>query len=96
MTTEAVPSHRLLTIQSHVVCGYVGNRSATFPSQLLGWDVDVVNTVQFSNHTGYGAWKGQVFDGATIDELMTGIGERGVLAKYRRLVGSASNGAVCD
>ncbi|WVW84075.1 pyridoxal kinase [Kwoniella bestiolae CBS 10118] len=43
---------RVLSIQSHVVSGYVGNRAATFPLQTLGYDVDVVNTVQFSNHTG--------------------------------------------
>ena len=43
---------RILSIQSHVVSGYVGNRAATFPLQLLGHDVDVINTVQFSNHTG--------------------------------------------
>lgn len=34
----------------HLRC--TGNRAATFPLQLLGWEVDVVNTVQFSNHTG--------------------------------------------
>jgi pyridoxine kinase len=62
------PTDRVLSIQSHVVSGYVGelimnhrdassrtisgNRAATFPLQYLGYDVDVVNTVQFSNHTG--------------------------------------------
>ncbi|SCU98255.1 LAFA_0G16644g1_1 [Lachancea sp. 'fantastica'] len=45
---------RLLATQSHVVHGYVGNKAATFPLQCKGWDVDCVNTVQFSNHTGYG------------------------------------------
>jgi len=43
---------RVLSIQSHVVSGYVGNKSATFPLQLLGFDVDPLNTVHFSNHTG--------------------------------------------
>ena len=43
---------RVLSIQSHVVHGYVGNRAATFPLQLLGTEVDVINTVQLSNHTG--------------------------------------------
>ena len=42
----------MLSIQSHVVSGYVGNKSATFPLQLLGFDVDPLNTVHFSNHTG--------------------------------------------
>uniref|UniRef100_A0AC11DKQ2 Pyridoxal kinase n=1 Tax=Ovis aries TaxID=9940 RepID=A0AC11DKQ2_SHEEP len=43
---------RVLSIQSHVVRGYVGNRAATFPLQVLGFEVDAVNSVQFSNHTG--------------------------------------------
>lgn len=50
---------RILACQSHVVHGYVGNKAATFPLQCVGWDVDCVNSVQFSNHTGYGM--GRVF-----------------------------------
>eukprot|EP01052_Picozoa_sp_SAG31_P047182 SAG31_NODE_9331_length_1295_cov_1.971572_1_plen_104_part_00 len=46
---------RVLTIQSHVVHGHVGNKCAVFPLQLLGYEVDPVNTVQFSNHLGYPA-----------------------------------------
>lgn len=49
----------VLTIQSHVVHGYVGNRTSTFPLQVSGWDADVLNTVQLSNHTGYGKIYGQ-------------------------------------
>ncbi len=48
--------------------------------QRLGVEVWPIHTVQFSNHTGYGAWKGSVFDGGMIDEVMEGIAERGVLA----------------
>lgn len=43
---------RVLSIQSHVVHGHVGNKCAVFPLQLLGFEVDFVNSVQFSNHTG--------------------------------------------
>ena len=32
---------RVLSIQSHVAYGYVGGKAATFPLQLLGYDVDV-------------------------------------------------------
>jgi pyridoxine kinase len=46
------PERRVLSIQSHVVSGYVGNKAATFPLQVLGYDVDCINSVQFSNHTG--------------------------------------------
>ena len=69
----------VLSIQSHVAYGHVGNSSAVFPLQRLGIEVWPVHTVQFSNHTGYGEWRGQVFDGTSIDQIVAGIGERGVL-----------------
>ncbi len=69
----------ILSIQSHVAYGHVGNASAVFPMQRLGCEVWPIHTVQFSNHTGYGAWKGRVFDGAMIDEIVEGIADRGVL-----------------
>jgi pyridoxine kinase len=57
----------------------VGNSAAVFPLQRLGMEVWAVNTVQFSNHPGYGAWQGQTFTGETIRALVDGIAERGVL-----------------
>ena len=69
----------VLSIQSHVTYGHVGNSSAVFPLQRLGIEVWPVHTVQFSNHTGYGAWRGRIFDGESIDEVVDGIAERGVL-----------------
>jgi len=69
----------LLSIQSHVAYGHVGNAAAVFPLQRLGIEVWPIHTVQFSNHTGYGAWTGRVFDGATINELIGGIAARGAL-----------------
>lgn len=71
----------ILSIQSHVAYGHVGNASAVFPMQRLGCEVWPIHTVQFSNHTGYGAWKGRVFDGPAIEELVEGIAERGVLPR---------------
>ena len=50
----------VLSVQSHVVHGYVGNKSAVFPLQLQGFEVDTINSVQFSNHTGYPSFRGQV------------------------------------
>lgn len=70
---------QVLSIQSHVAYGHVGNASAVFPMQRLGVEVWPIHTVQFSNHTGYGAWRGRVFDGPAIEDLVAGIGERGVL-----------------
>jgi pyridoxine kinase len=71
----------LLSIQSHVAYGHVGNASAAFPLQRLGAEVWPVHTVQFSNHTGYGAWRGQVFGADLIRDVVAGIEERGVLPK---------------
>jgi len=71
----------ILSIQSHVAYGHVGNASAVFPMQRLGVEVWAIHTVQFSNHTGYGAWRGRVFDGPAIEELVAGIAERGVLGQ---------------
>jgi pyridoxine kinase len=69
----------ILSIQSHVAYGHVGNSAAVFPLQRLGHEVWPVFTVQFSNHTGYGAWRGPVFEADTIREVVHGIAERGVL-----------------
>ncbi|XP_059165424.1 pyridoxal kinase-like isoform X2 [Physella acuta] len=64
---------RVLSIQSSVVFGYVGNKSATFPLQLHGYDVSTINSVQFSNHTGYGKWKGQVLNAEEAHDLFQGL-----------------------
>jgi pyridoxine kinase len=71
----------ILSIQSHVAYGHVGNASAVFPMQRLGCEVWPVHTVQFSNHTGYGAWTGRVFDGPAIEDIIEGISQRGVLGR---------------
>ncbi|SMH59292.1 pyridoxal kinase PdxY [Azospirillum agricola] len=71
----------VLTIQSHVAYGYVGNRAAVFPLQRLGIDAVAVNTVQFSNHTGYGAWTGQVFTAEHIADVIDGIAARDALPR---------------
>ncbi|RLN47359.1 hypothetical protein BBJ28_00015485 [Nothophytophthora sp. Chile5] len=64
---------RVLSIQSHVVQGYVGNKSAVFPLQLLGMDVDPINSVQFSNHTGYAKFTGKRLTGEELHELLDGM-----------------------
>jgi pyridoxine kinase len=69
----------ILSIQSWVSYGHVGNASAVFPLQRLGCDVWSINTVQFSNHTGYGHWTGQVYSGESVRELVDGIAARDVL-----------------
>jgi pyridoxine kinase len=69
----------ILSIQSSVAYGHVGNSAAVFPLQRLGVEVWPVNTVHFSNHTGYGSWRGPVLPVEAISEVLRGIEERGVL-----------------
>jgi pyridoxine kinase len=71
----------LLSIQSHVAYGHVGNSAAVFALQRLGCEVWPVHTVQLSNHLGYGQWRGSVFDAAHVAEVVRGIAERGALAR---------------
>ena len=71
---------RILSIQSSVSYGHVGNSAAVFPLQRIGVEVMPVYTVCFSNHTGYGAWRGPMLKGTDIREIVTGIEERGGLA----------------
>lgn len=69
----------ILSIQSHVAFGHVGNSAAVFPLQRIGHEVWPVHTVLFSNHPGYGSWKGQVLDAELIDDCVDGVAERGAL-----------------
>jgi pyridoxine kinase len=71
----------ILSIQSHVAYGHVGNSAVVFPLQRIGVEVWPVHTVQFSNHTGYGAWRGRAFSGEAIRAVVEGIDERGVLGE---------------
>ncbi|KAH7423894.1 hypothetical protein KP509_12G079400 [Ceratopteris richardii] len=80
---------RVLSIQSHTVQGYVGNKAAVFPLQLLGFDVDPINSVQFSNHTGYPVCRGQVLNGDELWSLIEGLEANGLLY-YTHLL------TVCD
>jgi pyridoxine kinase len=70
---------KFLSIQSSVAYGHVGNSAAVFPLQRLGHEVWPVSTVVFSNHTGYGAWRGPLLPPADVADVITGIEERGVL-----------------
>ena len=87
----------LLSIQSHVAYGHVGNSAAVFALQRIGVEVWPVHTVQFSNHTGYGKWGGQTFDAGLIRDVVHGIEQRGVLAECDGVlsgyIGSADIGA---
>lgn len=70
----------ILSIQSHVAYGHVGNSAAVFPMKRLGHEVWPVHTVQFSNHPGYGGFRGEVFSADRVREVVLGLNDRGVLA----------------
>jgi pyridoxine kinase len=71
----------ILSIQSHVVYGHVGNSAAAFPLQRLGCEVWPIHTVQFSSHAGYPGWRGKAFDADLIDECVAGLRAVGVLER---------------
>jgi pyridoxine kinase len=68
-----------LSIQSSVAYGHVGNSAVTFPLMRMGVEVWPVITVHFSNHTGYGTWRGPLLSAADLRDVVQGIDERGVL-----------------
>ncbi|CAI9385993.1 pyridoxal kinase PdxY [Microbacterium sp. T2.11-28] len=70
---------KILSIQSAVAYGHVGNSAAVFPLQRIGVEVLPVYTVNFSNHTGYGSWRGPMISPDDVRDVITGIEERGVL-----------------
>lgn len=88
---------RFLSLQSHVAYGYVGNRAATFPLQRLGHEVWAVNTVEFSNHTGYGAWRGRAASAEQVSEIVQGIEALGQLSRCDGLLtGYVGDAALAD
>ncbi|MBU3995831.1 MAG: pyridoxal kinase PdxY [Actinobacteria bacterium] len=70
---------RILSIQSSVSYGHVGNSAAVFPLQRMGHEVMPVYTVVFSNHTGYGSWGGPLLTGDNVRDIVRGIDDRGGL-----------------
>lgn len=71
----------ILSIQSHVAYGHVGNAAAVFPLQRLGFEVWPVHTVQLSNHLGYENAAGDVFPADHVRRVIGGLAARGVLAQ---------------
>jgi pyridoxine kinase len=84
---------RILSIQSSVAYGHVGNSAAVFPLQRLGHEVWPVSTVVFSNHTGYGAWRGPLLAPDDVRDVITGIEERGVLGTCDAVLSGYQGGA---
>jgi len=76
----------ILSIQSSVAYGHVGNSAAVFPLQRLGHEVWPINTVQFSNHTGYGQWRGEVFPASHLADVLQGIDDRGAFQECQAVL----------
>ena len=76
----------ILSIQSHVVYGHVGNSAAVFPLQRLGREVWPLMTVQYSSHLGYAGWRGRAFDASLIDDCLSGLEAIGVLPRCAGLL----------
>lgn len=88
----------VLSVQSRVAYGHVGNAAAIFPLQCLGVEAWALDTVAFSNHTGHGRWRGDVIAAETVAALFEGIADLGVLpsidAVLSGYIGTAETGTV--
>ena len=71
----------ILSIQSQVAYGHVGNSAAVLPLQRLGFDVFALHTVQLAHHVGYGSWRGHKLQPEQLLEILDGLEARGVLAR---------------
>ncbi|MDX6263621.1 MAG: pyridoxine kinase [Kribbellaceae bacterium] len=83
---------KILSIQSAVAYGHVGNSAAVFPLQRIGVEVLPVYTVNFSNHTGYGAWRGPLISPDDVREVLLGIEERGVFPQIDAVLSGYQGG----
>jgi pyridoxine kinase len=88
----------VLSVQSRVAYGHVGNAASVFPLQRLGIEAWALDTVAFSNHTGHGQWRGSVVPAAQIATLFEGIAALGVLPRIDAVLsgylGDAATGPV--
>lgn len=88
----------VLSVQSRVAYGHVGNAAAVFPLQCLGIEAWALDTVSFSNHTGHGRWRGDVVAAGTVAALFDGIADLDVLpsidAVLSGYIGTTETGAV--
>jgi pyridoxine kinase len=83
----------VLSVQSRVAYGHVGNAASVFPLQRLGIEAWALDTVAFSNHTGHGRWRGAVVAAAAIAEIFEGIADLGVLERCDAVLSGYIGGA---
>src|SRR6476660_4193150 len=83
---------QILSVQSSVAYGHVGNSAAVFPLQRIGVEVWPVSTVVFSNHTGYGAWGGPVLAADDVRAVIDGVEDRGVFPQVDAVLSGYQGG----
>ncbi|APX36985.1 pyridoxal kinase PdxY [Corynebacterium pseudotuberculosis] len=83
----------ILSIQSHVTYGHVGNSAAVFPLQRIGHEVWPVHTVNFSNHTGYGEWGGELIPAQQVKSVISGVAERGAFPHIDAILSGYQGGS---
>ncbi|GAA1475527.1 pyridoxal kinase PdxY [Corynebacterium felinum] len=83
----------ILSIQSHVSYGHVGNSAAVFPLQRIGHEVWPVHTVNFSNHTGYGEWGGELIPATQVRDVIAGVGARGAFSGIDAIISGYQGGS---
>jgi pyridoxine kinase len=76
----------VISIQSQVAFGHVGNSAAVFPLQMHGIDVTAVPTTLLSNRPGYPTLRGRVLDAKLVADLLLGIEERGAVDACRMIL----------
>jgi pyridoxine kinase len=76
----------ILSVQSHVAYGRVGNRAAVFPLERMGFEVWPINTVQLSNHRGYDSCAGEAYSASQLELVWGGVKERGALASCQAVL----------
>src|SRR5438046_5985899 len=88
----------VLSVQSRVAYGHVGNAASVFPLQRRGIEAWALDTVAFSNHTGHGRWRGSIVAAAEIASLFEGIADLGILPRIDAVLsgylGDAATGPV--
>ena len=78
--------YSVISIQSQVVYGHVGNSAAVFPMQSKGINVLAVPTTLLSNHPHYPTMRGKILEHKLVEDLLLGIEERGLIEKTETLV----------
>jgi pyridoxine kinase len=75
------PLPLVVSIQSQVAYGHVGNSAAALPMRACGVEVVEVPTTLLSNHPHYPTMRGRILDPELVADLLAGLVERGVHAR---------------